>query len=189
MTSSSVTITHLLSELGNGNADAASELMPRIYAELHRIAAHHFQHERSGHTLQPTALVHETYVRLGKRLRGPWKNRTHFFGVASNAMRQILVEYARARAAKKRGGRLQRVTLDEATAVFEAQSTNLLALDEALTKLRQFDPRQSRIVELRYFGGLSIRETAQALRISVSTVKVEWDFARAWLRRELKKTE
>jgi RNA polymerase sigma factor (TIGR02999 family) len=160
------------------------DLMPAVYAELKRIAAAYLRRERPGHTLQPTALVNEAYVRLaGQHPR--FQNRAHFCAIAANAMRQILVERARARNARKRGGGAARVTLDEAMAPAPGPPVDLDALDEALTRLAALDAQQARIVELRFFGGLSVEETADVLGISPATVKRHWSVARAWLAREL----
>jgi RNA polymerase sigma factor (TIGR02999 family) len=159
--------------------------MPLIYDELHRIAARYMRRERPGQTIQTTALVHEAYLRLLKDKARHWQNRPHFLAIAATSMRQILVERARARRAAKRGGHRDRIELDEAATVAPAGSADLEALDEALTRLATFDPRQARVVELRFFGGLTIEEAADAVGISPATVKREWNAARAWLRREL----
>ena len=160
--------------------------MPLVYDELRRLAERHFRRERVGHTLQPTAVVHEAYFRLVDQTRVTWKNRGHFFAVASQAMRRILVDYARARAADKRGGGEKRVTLASAEVSPEvSDELDLLALDEALTRLKVLDGAQAQIVELRFFGGLSIEETAEALETSPSSVKREFRSAKAWLFREL----
>jgi RNA polymerase sigma factor (TIGR02999 family) len=158
--------------------------MPEVYAELRRVAAAYLRRERPGYTLQPTALVNEAYVRLaGQHPR--FQNRAHFCAIAANAMRQILVERARARNARKRGGGAARITLDEGLAPAPTPTVDLPALDEALTRLAGLDPQQARIVELRFFGGLSVEETAEALGVSPATVKRHWSVARAWLAREL----
>src|SRR5713226_4508171 len=179
-------ITALLSELHLGNEHARSRLMPLIYARLRRIAAFHFKSEKPGHTLQPTALVHEAYLRMVKPGTGPWKNREHFFAIAARAMRQILVEHARASGAQKRGGFLERVDFDKALAYAPEEPSEFLALDKALTRLEALEPRQTAMVELRFFGGLSIKETANVLGVSPGTVKTDWVLARAWLRREMR---
>jgi RNA polymerase sigma-70 factor, ECF subfamily len=161
-----------------------SAVMPEVYAELRRVAAAYLRRERPGQTLQPTALVNEAYVRLaGQHPR--FQNRAHFCAIAANAMRQILVERARARHAQKRGGGAARVTLDEGLARAPEPPVDLGALDQALTRLAALDPQQARIVELRFFGGLSVEETAEALGVSPATVKRHWSVARAWLAREL----
>ena len=168
---------------GAGSNDVA-QVMPEVYAELRRLAAAYLRRERPGQTLQPTALVNEAYVRLvGQHPR--FQNRAHFCAIAANAMRQILVERARARHAQKRGGGAARVTLDEGLLRSPEPAVDLQALDEALTRLAALDSRQARIVELRFFGGLTLEETAEALAISPATVKRDWSVARAWLAREL----
>jgi RNA polymerase sigma factor (TIGR02999 family) len=180
------TTTRLL--LGRATADderAISALLPVVYDELRRLARNYLRRERPGQTLQATALVHEAYLRLLKDKSPAWKNRTHFVAIAAVSMRQILVERARARNAVKRGGEQVRVTLDEARVGEEGASIDLLALDEALSRLARVDPQQGRIVELRYFGGSTIEETAQVLGISPATVKRGWTMAKAWLKREL----
>src|SRR5215831_12154218 len=179
-------VTRLLIAWNEGDRAAVERLMPLVYAELRGIAERQFRRERAGHTLQPTAVVHEAYFRLVDQTRVSWKNRGHFFAVASQAMRRILVDYARARAADKRGGGEQRVTLASAEASPEpSEGVDLLALDEALTRLKALDGGQAQIVELRFFGGLSIEETAEALETSASSVKREFRSAKAWLYREL----
>jgi RNA polymerase sigma factor (TIGR02999 family) len=178
-------VTNLLIQLKNGNRDAQSRLIPLVYAELRRLAAVYMRRERSGHTLQATALVHEAYLRLAGQDGISWQNRAHFFGVAANIMRRILVDHARAKQAKKRGGLDQKVSFDEAVLVQPEAPQQFLALDEALERLAKRDPRESRIVELRFFGGLSDEETAEVLGISVRTVKRDWKVARAWLYQQL----
>ena len=162
-----------------------SDILPLVYDELRRLARRYMARERPGQSLQATALVHEAYLRLLKDKQQPWQNRTHFFAIAANSMRQILVERARARAASKRGGSRVRVTMGEDIVATGEPSIDLLALDEALTKLAGFDPQLARIVELRFFGGLSIEEAADAIAASPATVKRSWSVARAWLKREL----
>jgi RNA polymerase sigma factor (TIGR02999 family) len=179
-------VTGLLLAWNQGDQSAIERLMPLVYDELRRLAERHFRRERVGHTLQPTAVVHEAYFRLVDQTRVTWKNRGHFFAVASQAMRRILVDYARARAADKRGGGEKRVTMTSAEASPEASDElDLLALDEALTRLKVLDGAQAQIVELRFFGGLSIEETAEALETSPSSIKREFRSAKAWLYREL----
>lgn len=179
-------VTGLLIAWNQGDQEAVERLMPLVYAELRRIAERQFRRERAGHTLQPTAVVHEAYFRLVDQTRVTWKNRGHFFAIAAQAMRRILIDHARAREADKRGGREDRVTLDVGIASPEpADDVDLLALDEALVRLKALDEPQARIVELRFFGGLSIEETAEALETSPSSVKREFRSARAWLFREL----
>jgi RNA polymerase sigma factor (TIGR02999 family) len=179
-------VTRLLIAWNAGDHSAVERLMPLVYAELRDIAERQFRRERAGHTLQPTAVVHEAYFRLVDQTRVTWKNRGHFFSIAAQAMRRILIDHARARKAEKRGGREERVTLDVGIASPEpADDVNLLALDEALVRLKELDEPQARIVELRFFGGLSIDETAEVLETSASSVKREFRSARAWLFREL----
>ena len=160
-------------------------LLPIVYQELRRLAASYLRRERPGQTLQPTALVHEAYLRLMKDRPDRWQNRAHFCAIAAHSMRQILIERARARGALKRGGANPRVTLDEALVGGGEMSIDLVALDEALERLARLDPEQARLVELRFFGGLTIEETAEAMDISPATVKRHWTVARAWLAREL----
>ena len=160
-------------------------LLPLVYDELRRLAAAYLRRERPWHTLQPTALVHEAYLRLLKDKPGRWQNRAHFCAIAAHSMRQILIERARARGALKRGGVQARVTLDEGLLPAASPGIDLLALDEALQRLEQLDAEQARLVELRFFGGLTIEETAEAMQISAATVKRHWTVARAWLAREL----
>ncbi len=160
-------------------------LLPIVYQELRRLAAGYLRRERQGYTLQPTALVHEAYLRLLKDKPDRWQNRAHFCAIAAHSMRQILIERARARDAKKRGGERQRVTLDEALVRGGEQSIDLIALDQALERLAALDAEQARLVELRFFGGLTIEETADAMNISPATVKRHWTVACAWLAREL----
>jgi len=177
-------ITELLLAWNGGDEDALEELVPKVYAELHRIAEHAFRSERRGHTLQSTVLVHETYLRLIDQNRVEWKNRAHFYGIASRLMRRILVDHARARGAAKRGyGR--RIELDEALLALDARNIDLIDLDGALDRLADLDPRQAQIVELRFFGGLTIEETSHITELSPATVKREWSVARAWLHAEL----
>lgn len=182
---SSQGVTELLLRWQNGDAEALNSLIPLVYSELHRLARHHLSRERHEHTLQSTALVNEVYLRLlGQGLTV--ENRTHFFAVASHLMRQILVDHARQRRAAKRGEGFEKVTLSEAEALLpQTRSVDLLALDDALNELEKADPQLTKIVELRFFGGLSIEESAVALGTSASTVKREWAAARAWLHREL----
>ena len=160
-------------------------LLPIVYQELRRLAASYLRREKPGQTLQPTALVHEAYLRLMKDRPERWQNRAHFCAIAAHSMRQILIERARARGAQKRGGAQPRVTLDEALVAGGERSFDLVALDEALERLAKLDPDQARLVELRFFGGLTIEETAEAMDTSPATVKRHWTVARAWLAREL----
>jgi RNA polymerase sigma-70 factor, ECF subfamily len=178
-------ITRMLAEYGGSERDALDRLLPHLYGELRRIAARHLRGERAGHSLQPTDLVHEAYLRLAELLGEPWKNRAQFYGVAARVMRNVLVDRARVRHAAKRGGGAVRVTLDEAFRVEEARDVDLIVLEDALRALEAIDPGKVRVVELRYFGGLSIEETAEALGISPATVKRDWTVARTWLHRRL----
>lgn len=179
-------VTSLLKKLSEGNQDAAHQLIPVIYQELHRLAAGHLRYERPDHTLQPTALVHEAYIKLVAQRNTVWQSRAHFFAVASKLMRRILVDYARRQLRAKRGGRQAKLSLDEVLLVSPDRPDKMLALDESLTRLENLDARQGRIVELRYFGGLKIDEVAEILAISPTTVRREWTSAKAWLYGELK---
>jgi RNA polymerase sigma factor (TIGR02999 family) len=179
-------VTQLLQALGVSDPSVVPQVLPLVYDELRRLAAHYLRRERPDHTLQPTALVHEAYVRLAAQDRVHWRNRAHFVGVAAQLMRRVLVDHARADQAAKRGGQDTRVPIDDADAPYEAVSVDILALDEALTKLGILDPRQARIVELRYFGGLSVEEVAELLSLSPATIKREWRMARAWIHRALR---
>ena len=170
---------------GEGQDLKVEALLPVVYQELRRLAASYLRREKPGQTLQPTALVHEAYMRLMKDRPDRWQNRAHFCAIAAHSMRQILIERARARGAAKRGGARPRVTLDEGLVAGEDRSIDLLALDEALERLAQLDPEQARLVELRFFGGLTVEETAEAMNISPATVKRHWTVAKAWLTREL----
>jgi RNA polymerase sigma factor (TIGR02999 family) len=182
---SSGDVTGLLLAWGAGDPGALDALIPVVYAELRRQAERFLRREATGHTLQPEALIHEAYLRLVDQSRVPWQNRAQFFGVAARCMRRVLVDHGRARGAAKRGGRGVRASLGEADAAVEEPASMLVAVHEALERLAALDPEQARLVELRYFGGLTIQETAAALGISPATVKREWAVARAWLRREL----
>jgi RNA polymerase sigma factor (TIGR02999 family) len=178
-------VTALLQEWNRGDQAARDRLMALVYQELRRRAAARLRHERHAQTLQPTALVHEVYLRLVDQQRATWKNRGQFFAVAAEMMRRILVDRARARRAAKRSGQWSRVTLDNVAAVTEPADVDVLDLDRALTDLARVDPRKSRIAELRFFAGLSLEETGEALGISLATVERDWQAARAWLFREL----
>jgi RNA polymerase sigma-70 factor, ECF subfamily len=182
-------ITQLLIAWSNGRREALDDLMPIVYADLRRVAAGYMRREAAGHGLQPTGLVHEAYVRLVDQKQVKWRNRAHFFGVAAGMMRRILVDHARRRRAEKRGGGWERVTLvgDEAAAN-ASKEIDVLALHEALERLAEFDPQQERIVELRYFGGLTIEETAEVIGVSAATVVREWTIAKAWLRADLSRS-
>jgi RNA polymerase sigma factor (TIGR02999 family) len=178
-------VTQLLIAWADGDQSAHDELMPLVYEELRRLAHHYIIRERPGHTLQTSALVHEAYVRLVDQETIQWQGRTHFFGIASRLMRQVLVDYARKRKYLKRGGDALRVSLDEVMTVSEERAAEVVALDDALKSLAEIDSRQSQIVELRFFGGLSIEETAEILAVSPGTVMRDWTLAKAWLRREM----
>src|SRR5262245_28395092 len=178
-------ITQMLLDWSNGDQAALEKLTPLVYDELHRLARRYMGRERPGHTLQTSALVNEAYLRLIDWKDVQWQNRAHFFAVSAQLMRRILVDFARSRGYVKRGGRVRQVSLDEATVVPSAQGTDIVALDDALNALAELDARQSRVVELRFFGGLSLEETAEILKVSVGTVRRDWSLARAWLHREL----
>jgi len=179
-------ITELLLAWNEGNREALDKLMPLVYDELHRQAARFLRRERSDHTLQTTALIHEAYLKLVDQREANWESRTHFFAIAANLMRRILVDYARSKKREKRGGDYLILPLEEAEAVAgKEKSIDLMAIDEALTKLEKIDQRQAKIVELRYFGDLTLEETAQALGVSRTTVADDWAMAKAWLHREL----
>ena len=179
-------VSEMLKAWSAGDREIAEEFMPLVYDELRRQARRFLRRERQNHTLATTALVHEAYIRLVDQHDVTWQNRAHFFGIASEMMRRILVNYAIQAKRQKRGGEAQRVTLDGTIPAGEAsENVDLICLDEALTRLKELDERQARVVELRYFGGLNIEETAEVLSISPATVKREWNMARAWLRAEL----
>ena len=180
-------VTQMLLDWRNGNKAALDRLMPLLYEELRKLAESHLRRERSDHTLRPTALIHEAYLRLVDQDHPEWQSRIHFFGVTSRLMRQILIEYARRHKAAKRGGQYQRVPIDEAIVYSEDRAAEFVALDDALNNLATFDERKVRLIELRFFGGLSVEETAESLGISVATVRREMRLAEAWLRRELQK--
>ena len=178
-------VTRILATLSNGDRSAAADLLPLVYEELRSLANHYFADERSDHTLQATALVHEAYLKLVKGEPRKWDNRAHFFRVAAAVMRHILVDHARKGRRQKRGGGGRKLPLDEAAAMFEERALDLIALDEALVKLASIDPRKSRIVELRFFAGLNVEEVAETLNVSPRTVKSDWSFAKLWLLREI----
>lgn len=178
-------VTELLVRWRGGDKEALDSLMPLVYDELRRIAQHYLNNERSDHTLQGTALVHEAYVRLAHQDLPQWQNRAHFFAVAAQLMRQILVDYARSHRASKRGGDVYKLALEDAEEQAQAAGLDIVALDDALKTLSVMDAQQSKVVELKFFGGLSIEDTAEVLGISPSTVKRDWVTARAWLYREL----
>jgi RNA polymerase sigma factor (TIGR02999 family) len=183
-TPSAHNVTQLLLAWGAGDQAARDELLPLVYEELGRMAHRHLRQERQGHTLQTSALINEAYLRLVDQPVS-WQNRAHFFGIASRLMRQILVDYAIRRQRQKRGGQWQQISLAEVDNLAQRQATDLLALDEVLKSLAEVDPRKSQVVELRFFGGLTIEETAEVLRVSTVTVERDWRLARTWLLREL----
>ena len=185
MTPSPNQVTELLVEWGNGNHAALEKLMPLVYDELHRLAHRYMGHERRDHTLQTSGLVNEAYLRLIDQNRVQWQNRAHFFGIAAQMMRRILVDYARSRTNAKHGGGDHRVSLDDVETFSPERPDDVVALDEALNGLAALDPRKSQIVELRFFGGLSIEETADVLGVSPGTVMRDWTLAKAWLRRAI----
>jgi RNA polymerase sigma factor (TIGR02999 family) len=186
VSTSAQSVTQLLVEWSHGDQDALERLTPLVYSELRRLARRHLSRERSDHTLQSTALVHEAYLRLVDQRNVQWQNRAHFFGVAAQLIRRILIDHARARQAGKRGAGACLLSLDEALdAPSGGRPLDIVALDDALEQLAKIDPRQSRIVELRFFAGLTVQETAEVLNISTPTVNREWNAAKAWLFREL----
>jgi len=178
-------VTQLLQGWRDGDRKALDALVPLVYKELRRLAHYQLRNERSEHTLQSAALVHEAYIRLAGMSPPDWESRTHFFTIAAHLMRQILVDYARRRGAAKRGASVCRLSLDEETQLAQASDVDIIALDEALQALAKLDPRQSQVVELRFFGGLSLDEISQALEIGPATVQRDWTAARAWLHREM----
>ena len=178
-------ITSLLVEWSNGNQNALEDLMPLVYDELRRIARRFMRRQAAGHTFQTTELIHEAYLKLARGEDQNWQNRAHFFGVAAQAMRHILVDYARSKQSRKRGGWQEKITLDETAAVSFQRSDELVQLDDAMKQLANLDERKSRVVELKYFGGLTNEEIAAVLKISPETVKRDWRFSRTWLLREL----
>lgn len=178
-------VTQLLGDWRGGDERALGKLIPLVQPELHRLAHYYISRERTGHTLQTTELLDEAYLRLVDNTKPLWQNRTHFIAAAAQLMRRIMVDHARERQSRKRGGGTLKVTLDEAALMTESRSDQLLALDDALTKLAMLDPRKSQIVELRYFGGLGVEETAGFLKLSIRTVRRDWNMAKAWLHRAL----
>jgi RNA polymerase sigma factor (TIGR02999 family) len=180
-------LTQLLLAWGDGDREALDELTPQVYRELKKLAGSYLRRERAGHTLQPTALAHEAFIKLIDQRNVRWRNRAHFFGIAAQAMRRILVDHARARLAGKRGSGCAVVSLDEAIDVSDSRADQLIALDEALKRLAELDPNRGRVIELRYFGGLTLEETAEVLGVSRATVIREWRMAKAWLYGELKR--
>lgn len=178
-------ITLLLIDWSKGDEFALEQLMPLVYEELRRIARSYMRRQPAGHTLQTTELIHEAYLKIAKQTDQNWQNRAHFFGVAAKAMRHILVDYARSKHNQKRGGWQDRITLADDAAISKDKSREMVALDEALKSLERIDERRSRVVEMKFFGGLTVEEIAEVLKISPETVKRDWQFARAWLLREL----
>jgi RNA polymerase sigma factor (TIGR02999 family) len=178
-------VTRLLIDWRNGDQAALEQLIPLVHEELRRVARRHMAHERPGHTLQATALVNEAYVRLIDIRQVNWQDRAHFFAMSSRLMRRVLVDFARSKGYQKRGGGAQKVSLDEALIVSSEPGADLVALDDALDALAAFDARKAQVVEMRFFGGLSVEETAEALKVSVDTVMRDWKLAKAWLLREL----
>jgi RNA polymerase sigma-70 factor, ECF subfamily len=181
-------ITQLLIAWGHGDRSALEELAPLVHSELHRLAHQYMSHERAGHTLQTSALVNEAYVRLIEWKNVRWQNRAHFFAVSAQLMRRILVDFARDRQYLKHGGGALRVSLSEAASLTEQRGADLIALDEALTALAEVDLRKGQVVEMRFFGGLSVKEVAEVLKVSEETVMRDWRLAKVWLLRELDKT-
>jgi len=179
-------ITQLLNQYQNGKKDALDELFPLVYSELRKLAANRLRNERSDHTLQPTALVHEAYMRLVEQHSTDWQNRAHFFGLAAEMMRRILVNHAIKNNAEKRFGNQTKLALDEIVDFTRGQDVNLIRVDEALTILAEFDPKQAKIVELKFFAGLTNEEIAEVMSVSDSTIKREWRIAKAWLHDQLK---
>jgi len=179
-------VTRLLAELSRGNRSAESELIPLVYDELRRIAARFMKQERPDHTLQATAVVHEAYLKLVKQQNVSWQSKAHFLAVAASVMRRVLLDYARSHGREKRGGAHADLPLDEALVFCRQRSDELIELDQALSRLAEVDQRQNQVVELRYYGGLTVEETAAVLGVSPKTVKREWSVARAWLHREIR---
>jgi RNA polymerase sigma factor (TIGR02999 family) len=184
-----IDVATLLGELDVGNDKAVAELVVSLYSELRSLASRYLQRERREHTLQTTALVHEAYLRLADQREVQWKNREQFLGVAAQLMRRILVDHSRGRDAKKRGRGFERVFLEEAAGIPKEKAADVIALDEALTRLAEFDPQQAQLVELRFFGGLSIEESAGVMGVSRTTLKRNWNVAKAWLARELRESD
>ncbi|MCD9188601.1 MAG: sigma-70 family RNA polymerase sigma factor [Pyrinomonadaceae bacterium] len=177
-------VTRLLQNLNEGKPEAADALIPLVYTELRKLAAHYLKSERKGHTLQPTALVHEAFLRLVEQ-ETKWQNRNHFFAMAASLMRRILVDYARGRNAEKRGGATEKISLEDAFVFVKEKPAAMIALDEALEELAKIDPRRAKVVELRFFGGLSNEAIAQVLQVHPNTVLRDWNLARAWLKTQI----
>jgi len=182
----SQSVTHLLLAWRNGNKEALDQLIPLVHSELHRIAARQMKNERRGHTLQTTALLNEAYEKLVEHQDLQWQNRSHFFAIAAQIMRRILIDHARKRLRMKRSGGLQKISLDEVALVSEPRAEELIALDNALSKLAKFDPQKSRIVEFKFFGGLTMEEIAELEQVSTKTIQREWRAAKAWLYNAIK---
>lgn len=189
MVQSTKNVTELLLGWGNGDKAALDQILPIVYEELRKQAARYLRRERVGHTLQTTALIHEAYIRLVDQKNVRWQNRAHFFGISAQLMRRILVDHARAKGRAKRGGSDIRVSLDDKNLIAKAADLDIIAVDEALERLAQIDEQQSKIVELRFFSGLTVEETAEVLKISPATVKRDWSMAKAWLHREISGNE
>ena len=185
MTPSPSNVTQMLHDWSNGDREVLDKLIPIVYAELRRQAARYLRRERPGHTLQTTALIHEAYLRLIDQKDVRWQNRAHFYAISAQLMRRILIDHARSRQAAKRGGSNIKLPLEETMIASEGREVDLVALDEALERLASIDPQQSRVVELKFFSGLSVEETAEVLGVSQRTVKRDWNVAKAWLRREI----
>lgn len=177
-------VTRLLNSLHAGNANAADELIPLVYSEMRKLAAHYLKSEREGHTLQPTALVHEAFLKLVEQ-ETEWQNRNHFFAMAANLMRRILVDYARSYKADKRGGEAEKISLEDAFVFVKERPSEMLALDEALEELAKIDPRRAKVVEMKFFGGLNHEEIAEVLGVHANTVLRDWNLARAWLKKQM----
>ena len=182
-------ITQLLIDWSDGDKSALDRLVPIVFAELRRLARHFMSGENAGHTLQTTALVNEAYLRLSDQRKVRWQNRAHFFAISGKLMRRILLDHARRHARRKRGGGAHKVQLDEVAVISEERSAELIALDDALASLEKIDPRRAQVVELRYFGGLSVAETAEVLKIAPNTVVRDWNLAKVWLYREMTKEQ
>ena len=189
MTPSSSNVTQMLHDWSHGDQEVLDKLVPVVYEELRRQAARYLKRERPGHTLQTTALIHEAYIRLIDQKNVHWQNRAHFYAISAKLMRRILVDHARSRQAAKRGGSDIKLPLEEAMSAPEGREVDIVALDEALERLAAIDPQQSRVVELKFFSGMSVEETAEVLGVSTRTVKRDWNVAKAWLRREISEGE
>jgi len=185
MNADEIDIAKVLAAIAEGQQDAAEQLMPMVYNELHQVAERLLRHESRGHTLQPTALVNEAYLRLIGQTKVDWQGKTHFFAIGAKMMRRILVDHARRKKSQKRGGRFHRIALADDLCVSNSNDEDVLAIEEALAKLEKLDPRQAKIVELRFYGGLNVHDVAEVLGVSKRTVESDWTMVRAWLRREL----